>query len=451
MSSALAAPNVHVVFSAECNHALSWQSVGIFHSHKAVNQPGPITRLLACSEEQLQTYRGLDIGPTFVHHNMRFGHPLIDEVGYPSYNKPASVMFWLEQVDVKEEFIALLDTDMQLREPLDPVALGARRGVVVSAEYAYLVGTKGKFVRRFLEAEEVPLAAQCGGFHIFHRDDLRVIAPLWVEFTKRVRAFAKQDMESCAAALPLRLNVTVLTYCDYTYYARYGSESFLNWHITEGVSPLEIETRRHQALWQAEMYGYAFGAARANVSHIVRGDTMLYPGYEPRAGLMPTILHYGSDYTIVNEEGGSLITPTHGRSTYFNKMGHKELDLYACRGHNERTAQGAPCLPTSQAATPCSQPATPCRPARNPVQPACNPVPCRRALLLRRAAAHRDGRGQAALEARPAHHAAPAAAQRRLLRLLPRALRRAARRVPHRARDPRGHRAGTAAHPRPEP
>ena len=34
------------------------------------------------------------------------------------------------------------------------------------------------------------------------------------------------------------------------------------------------------------MYGYAFGAARANVSHIVRGDTMLYPGYEPRAGLM---------------------------------------------------------------------------------------------------------------------------------------------------------------------
>jgi hypothetical protein len=70
---------------------------------------------------------------------------------------------------------------------------------------------------------------------------------------------------------------------------------------------------------------------------------------------MPTILHYGSDYTIVNEEGGSLITPKHGRSTYFNKMGHKELDLYACRGHNERTAQGAPCLPTSQAAASCIQ------------------------------------------------------------------------------------------------
>eukprot|EP00964_Phaeocystis_antarctica_P114773 scaffold78728_cov57-Phaeocystis_antarctica.AAC.4 len=119
------------------------------------------------------------------------------------------------------------------------------------------------------------------------------------------------------------------------------------------------------------MYGYAFGAARANVSHIVRGDTMLYPGYEPRAGLMPTILHYGSDYTIVNEEGGSLITPKHGRSTYFNKMGHKELDLYACRDHNERAAQGTPCLPTSQAAAPCIPPATPCIPPATPcIQPA---------------------------------------------------------------------------------
>ena len=152
---------------------------------------------------------------------------------------------------------------------------------------------------------------------------------------------------------------------------RYASESFLNWDKREGVSQLELATRRDQALWQAEMYGYAFGAARANVSHIVRGDTMLYPGYEPRAGLLPTILHYGSDYTIVNEEGGSLITPKHGRSTYFNKMGHKELDLYACRA----TAKGAPGLLTSQPATlsiqpaiPCTQPATPC------IHPACTPM-----------------------------------------------------------------------------
>ena len=133
--------SLHVVFSAECNDAMTWQSIGLFHSFKAVGQRGNITRLLACSDEQLATYRGLDVGPTFVHHNMRFGHPLIDETGYPSYNKPASVMFFLQNVDVREDFIALLDTDMLLRVPLDPLALGARRGVVVSAEYSYLVGT----------------------------------------------------------------------------------------------------------------------------------------------------------------------------------------------------------------------------------------------------------------------------------------------------------------------
>ena len=44
--------SLHTVFSAECNHALTWQAVGIFHSHRHVNQSGPITRLLACSEEQ---------------------------------------------------------------------------------------------------------------------------------------------------------------------------------------------------------------------------------------------------------------------------------------------------------------------------------------------------------------------------------------------------------------
>ena len=40
--------------------------------------------------------------------SLRFGHPLIEETGYPSYNKPASVMFFLEQSDVSEEYIALL-------------------------------------------------------------------------------------------------------------------------------------------------------------------------------------------------------------------------------------------------------------------------------------------------------------------------------------------------------
>ena len=215
---------------------MTWQAAALFHSFDHVRQPGNITRLLACSPEQLAAYKGMDLGPTFVHHNMRFGHELIDEVGYPSYNKPASVMFFLQHVDVKEEFIALLDTDMVLREPLDPIALGARRGVVVSAEYTYLVGTdtanathRHSFARRFLAPHELPLMTRCGGFHIFHREDIRRIAPLWIEFTRRVRAFAAASPE--------------------TYFA----ESFLNWNEGTGVGAEQWAVRRRQGLWQAEM------------------------------------------------------------------------------------------------------------------------------------------------------------------------------------------------------
>ena len=46
------------------------------------------------------------------------------------------------------------------------------------------------------------------------------------------------------------------------------------------------------------MAGYAFGAAVAGVSHVVRRDTMPYPGYVPHAGILPEILHYGSDFAV---------------------------------------------------------------------------------------------------------------------------------------------------------
>ena len=296
-------PNsMHVVFSAECNHALTWQAVGLFASHAALRHPGNITRLLACSDEQLASYRGLGVGPTFVHHNMRFGHPtLIDETGYPSYNKPASVMFWLEAVRPTEEFVALLDTDMLLRAPLDARALGARRGVVVSAEYSYLVGTTTALAERFLDAAQRPLAAQCGGFHIFHRDDIAAIAPLWIEYTRRARAFAHADQE------------------------QYLRESFRDWAAASATLDAgERAVRRKQAMWQAEMYGYAFGAAVAGVSHVVRRDTMLYPGYVPHAGILPEILHYGSDFAVEPGPAGG------GERLYFNKMTLVDLDLYAC-------------------------------------------------------------------------------------------------------------------------
>ena len=35
-----------------------------------------------------------------------------------------------------------------------------------------------------------PTPLQVGGFHIFHREDLRAIAPKWLGYTRKVRALA---------------------------------------------------------------------------------------------------------------------------------------------------------------------------------------------------------------------------------------------------------------------
>ena len=128
--------HLHVVFSAECVPAFDWESYGLFFSFYMSKQPGRITRLLACSDEQLRSYPevNLRMGPTYVHPNMRYDHmndaEMHDEyhdmkgTGYASYNKPYSVKAWLENNDVQETWILMMDTDMFLRAPVDPVRLG---------------------------------------------------------------------------------------------------------------------------------------------------------------------------------------------------------------------------------------------------------------------------------------------------------------------------------------
>lgn len=287
---------LQIIFSAECTDLFDWQSAGLFHSfHDSNNSDtAEITRLLACSDKQQETYAdvNLQMGPTIVHRNMR-DDPLVDEKGYASYNKPFAAMSWLQTRrpidDGEDEFVLMMDSDMLLRGPIDPIQLGCRRGVVVSAEYAYLIGTKNGLAERFLPPSHISRLAQVGGFHIFHREDLRVIAPRWLEYTKRVRAFAREE-----AATFFELSMVVL--------------------------PPEDEAMRHvrrnQTLWHSEMYGYVFAAAESGVRHRVRRDTMLYPSYEPYLGRPPLILHYGVDYSV--------------RGAYFNKMNHAKLSLNTC-------------------------------------------------------------------------------------------------------------------------
>lgn len=55
---------LHTLFSVECHVYFDWQTVGMMHSYRKNGQPGPITRLLSCTDEQLESYRGFDLAPT---------------------------------------------------------------------------------------------------------------------------------------------------------------------------------------------------------------------------------------------------------------------------------------------------------------------------------------------------------------------------------------------------
>ena len=83
--------HLHLVFSAECIPAFDWQSAGLFYSFNRTRQLGKITRLLACSDEQLASYpkSNLDMGPTFVHLNMRFDAVNDIERGDPFHDDKA--------------------------------------------------------------------------------------------------------------------------------------------------------------------------------------------------------------------------------------------------------------------------------------------------------------------------------------------------------------------------
>lgn len=68
-------PKIHTVFSTECTPYFDWQTVGLVHSFHLSGQPGNITRLLSCTDQDLKQYKGHDLAPTHYVPSMS-EHPL---------------------------------------------------------------------------------------------------------------------------------------------------------------------------------------------------------------------------------------------------------------------------------------------------------------------------------------------------------------------------------------
>lgn len=73
-----ARPKIHTLFSTECSSYFDWQTVGLIHSFHLSGQPGNITRLLSCRDDDLKRYMGHNLAPTHYVPSMS-QHPLTDD------------------------------------------------------------------------------------------------------------------------------------------------------------------------------------------------------------------------------------------------------------------------------------------------------------------------------------------------------------------------------------
>ena len=255
-----AAGVMHTVFSTECSSYFDWQSVAMFYSHNQVEQPGYITRLMACDHPG--HYPGLDIGPTYIHPN--YGNPKTNLVQdhYTPYNKPGSLYHWLfENRQVPEaDHVLVVEPDMIFRKPIDcEKELAVRSGVVATAPYGYLSGTDNGMAAQFVGAEILNRLDKVGGFYCFRMDDLRRVVPAWLNYTKAVR----------------------------TNPGRYWQIEGVGSDFPTGDAYVE----RGHAPWISEMYGYIFGAGSVGLQHAVRDDIVLFAGLSPT--YEPSLIHYG--------------------------------------------------------------------------------------------------------------------------------------------------------------
>ncbi|KAJ0841218.1 putative uncharacterized membrane protein [Helianthus annuus] len=211
---------IHTLFSVECQNYFDWQTVGLVHSFRKARQPGPITRLLSCTDEEKKKYKGMNLAPTFEVPSMS-RHPRTGD-WYPAINKPAGVVHWLKHSKDAQnvDWVVILDADMIIRGPILPWEIGAEKGRPVAAYYGYLVGCDNILAK--LHTKNPELCDKVGGLLAMHIDDLRALAPMWLSKTEEVRE-------------------------DKAHWAT---------NITGDI---------YGKGWISEMYGYSFGAAEDGV------------------------------------------------------------------------------------------------------------------------------------------------------------------------------------------
>ncbi len=219
---------------------------------------------MACTETELKSYNGMDIGPTFTFTDQQSIEGYEDS---PTYNKPAGIMHFTQEVEIQEEFILFVDADMIFRKKIDAKDFKVRKGLVITEWVWYIQeGIRNGLAKQFLtdpKAVENAKNTHGGYYHLFHKDDAKKVSPLWLKYTREVRHHPEKYFSKLAGST-----------------------------LEEDINVEQKGLEYGEAPWISEMYGYAFAAAEIGLEHkFTRGG----------GGVL-----YGDDFLSLNHDGPFL-------------------------------------------------------------------------------------------------------------------------------------------------
>lgn len=274
-----------LLVSAQCSPYQDWQSVGVYWTAKERWPQAGFTRLLSC--ETANNY--IDLLPSFVCSDWG-KHPKSGDEYLP-YNRPRAITEYLQSVIPEEEYLVIVDPDIIICKPLTD--LPVQRGIPVAQKYDYLHNDDAlnKLAQRFLGTTKnvQPLGMPM----VIHRDDLRQLAPLWLELTEKIR----DDPET-----------------------------------------------KEIAGWIAEMHSYCLASAQLGLVHKVRDDLADRVPYDRVSS--PYVLHYDlehhekefnwnkRDYLVIDMINSTDLMPVPQKGNKYFKQVFEDLNnsLHFIRG-----------------------------------------------------------------------------------------------------------------------
>lgn len=102
--------SLRIAFLTDCTPYSAWQSVGMAFAFKQTQQPGAITRVMCCTDEERAQIDSvlLNVLPTHVAKSYTWNERLKDY--YQAYNKPGALYDWLGNVTPEERWIMVVDS-----------------------------------------------------------------------------------------------------------------------------------------------------------------------------------------------------------------------------------------------------------------------------------------------------------------------------------------------------